>query len=180
MIDARTYQAATTLSDGTSVTVRAIRPDDWRAVLTAFEGLDSESVYKRFFTYKKTLADDELRQITEVDFDRVVALVVVTAENGGDPQLIGGGRYAFNEVASVQDSAEIAFITSEGYRGRGVAPLLLKHLAGIARERGVSRFEAQVLSQNQAMLSVFRRSGLPITTQFNGDVFTVCLSLIAG
>ena len=179
MIDARIYLAATTLNDGTPAIVRAIRPDDWRAVLSAFEGLDAESVYRRFFTYKKTLADDELRQITEVDFDRVVALVATTG-NDNNPKLIGGGRYASDEAATPRASAEIAFVTSEGYRGLGVAPLLLKHLALIARERGISRFEAQVLPQNQAMISVFRKSGLPITTQFNGDIFAVSLSLLEG
>jgi len=178
VIDARSYLASETLRDGTPVTVRAIRPDDWRAVLSAFQGLDREAVYTRFFTYKKTLNDDELRRITEVDFDRVVALVA-TAGNGNEAQLTGGGRYALNEAASEPNSAEVAFITSTDFRGRGIASLLLKHLTAIARDRGLTRFDAQVLPQNRAMLSVFRRSGLPMTTQFNGDVLAVTMSLAA-
>jgi RimJ/RimL family protein N-acetyltransferase len=176
VIDARSYEASETLRDGTPVTVRAIRPDDWRAVLSAFEGLDQESIYTRFFTYKKTLAADELRRITDVDFDRVVALVVTTGD-GGEPRLAGGGRYAVNEATGPPGSAEIAFITNADFRGRGIAPLLLEHLARIARDRGLSRLEAQVLPQNRAMLSVFRRSGLPMTSALDGDVVHVSLVL---
>jgi RimJ/RimL family protein N-acetyltransferase len=177
VIDAQTYQAAATLRDGTDVTVRAIRPDDWRAVLTGFQELDPEAVYTRFFAWKKNLTDDELRQITEVDFDRVVALVA-TAASSGEPQLIGGGRYAINDEKDAPDSAEIAFITNDAYRGRGVASLLLAHLVRIARERDLSRFDAQVLPQNQAMLSVFRSSGLPMMTALDGNVVHVALSLV--
>jgi RimJ/RimL family protein N-acetyltransferase len=173
-VDARSYQASETLRDGTPVTVRSIRPDDWSMVLGAFQELDPESVYTRFFTYKKTLADDELRRITDVDFDRVVALVVTTLETDA-AQLVGGGRYAIGETTP--DSAEVAFVTGDAWRGRGAAPLLLKHLVRIARERGLSTFEAQVLPRNQAMLAVFRNSGLPMTTSIDGNVVAVRLSL---
>jgi GNAT superfamily N-acetyltransferase len=177
--DARSYQTGETLRDGTPVTVRAIRPDDWHMVLTAFEELDPESVYTRYFTYKKTLTDEELRRTTDVDFDRVVALIA-TAGDGDAAQLFGGGRYAINDGKQPPESAEVAFITSDGCRGLGVAPLLLTHLVRIARERGLVRFEAQVLRHNQAMLGVFRRSGLPMTQTLDGDVVQVTLSLARG
>ena len=179
MFDARTYQASETLRDGTLASVRPIRHDDWSAVLTAFNELDPVSVYTRFFTYKKSLTDDELRRTTDVDFDRVVALVV-TIGNGNTAQLLGGGRYAINDDRHPPESAEVAFITSDACRGRGVAPLLLAHLVLIARERKLLRFEAHVLPMNQPMLSVFRGSGLPMTSAVDGDVVNVTLSLACG
>jgi GNAT superfamily N-acetyltransferase len=176
VIDARSYQASETLKDGTPVSVRAIRHDDWSAVLAAFNELDPEAVYTRFFAYKKTLTDDDLRRTTDVDFDRVVALVV-TMGQGNAARLLGGGRYAINDERHPPESAEVAFITSDACRGRGVAPLLLAHLVRIARERKLLRFEAIVLPMNQPMLSVFRGSGLPMTAAVDGDVVTVTLSL---
>lgn len=176
MIDARHYFVSDTLTDGTPVFVRAIRSDDRAAVLAAFEDLDRESVYTRFFTYKKALSAHDLRAITDVEFDRVVALIVMgTPENGG--ALIGGGRYAAGVGPDAGKSAELAFVCSEKWRGRGVASLLLRHLVRIGRERGLSWFEAHVLLQNRAMLAVFRRSGLPITTDIDGDTIHVSLSL---
>ena len=77
MIDTRTYSAPDKLKDGTPVTVRAIRAGDRDAIAAAFAELDRDSVYTRFFSYKKQLTEAELRQLTEVDFEHVVALVVV-------------------------------------------------------------------------------------------------------
>ena len=65
MIDARKYTAAETLRDRTPVTIRAIRRDDSNRILAAFDRLDRESVYTRFFTYKKGLADAEPERIDE-------------------------------------------------------------------------------------------------------------------
>src|SRR5262245_33415219 len=89
----RHYLAQGTLKDGTKVTVRAIRASDAAAILSAFESLDRESVYRRFFSPKKELSDAELRQLTDVDFDQVTALVVTTERDGAET-LIGGGRFA--------------------------------------------------------------------------------------
>ena len=92
MIDARNYIAAEKLKDGTSVVIRAIRDEDKTGVLKAFKNLDPESVYTRYFAYKKVLTDAELAKIADVDFDHVVALVATTPIENGE-QLIGGGRY---------------------------------------------------------------------------------------
>jgi len=178
VIDPRSYCAAEKLKDGTPVTVRAIRLDDREGILAAFRELDPESIYTRFFTYKNRLTDAELLQITNVDFDRVIGLVVTTPAGGGE-KLIGGGRYAVGEGPVASRTAELAFLTSDQYRGRGMAGLILRHLATIGRELGVLRFEALVLAQNQAMLSVFRGSGLPVTIRPEGTVMNVILSLDA-
>jgi len=122
-MDARNYTASETLRDGTPVTIRAIRRDDSNRILTAFDRLDRESVYTRFFTYKKGLADAELRNLTDVNFDHVTALVVMT-RTGDDETLIGGGRYCSEVTLHGSQSAELAFITNNEYRGRGIASLI--------------------------------------------------------
>jgi len=175
-MDARNYTASETLRDGTPVTIRAIRRDDSNRILTAFDRLDRESVYTRFFTYKKGLADAELRNLTDVNFDRVTALVVMT-RTGDDETLIGGGRYCSEVTLHGSQSAELAFITNNEYRGRGIASLILRHLILIGRTQGLLRFEADVLAQNQAMLAVFRGSGLALKQRREGNVVHVTLSL---
>ena len=173
-MDPRNYSADETLRDGTPVTIRAIRRDDKSRLLEAFKSLDRESVYRRFFSPKKELTDSELEQLTDVDFNQIVALVVTTQGVDGEI-LIGGGRYAFEGAGSNQ--AEIAFMTDGNYQGRGIASLVLNHLMRIARETGVSRFEAEVLAENQPMLAVFRRSGLPMHLKRDGSILHVTLSL---
>ncbi len=175
MIDPSTYLAKETLKDGTEVTVRAIRREDSGSILESFKTLDREAIYRRFFSPKKELSDAELKQLTDVDFSRVVALVVTRGTSEGET-LIGGARYAA-EGPETSRTAELAFVTGKDYRGRGIASLLLRHLTRLAQEAGVSRFEANVLADNHPMLVVFRSSGLPMRQRRDGSVIHVTLEL---
>jgi RimJ/RimL family protein N-acetyltransferase len=175
VVDFSNYLARETLKDGTEVTVRAIRSGDGPAILEAFRALDAESIYRRFFSPKKELSDAELKQLTDVDFQSVMALVV-TALEGGAEILLGGGRLATGGGDHPQ-SAELAFLTAGAQRGRGIASLLLRHLTRLGQEAGLLRLEAEVLAENQAMLNVFRRSGLPLAQRREGNVVHVTLAL---
>jgi RimJ/RimL family protein N-acetyltransferase len=171
MVTAR-YFALDSLKDGTQVIVRAIRNDDRDGVLSAFSNLDRESIYTRFFTLKRELTKTELRQLTDVDNNRVVALVVALAgDERGD--LVGGGRYCRTR----ENAAEIAFTTAERFRDRGVASLILNHLVRIAGSNGIVQFEADVLPNNIAMLSVFRKSGLKLKSKSAAGVQHIMLAL---
>ena len=41
----------------------------------------------------------------------------------------------------------MAFLVEDAHQGRGVASVLLEHLAAAARERGIERFVAEVLPE---------------------------------
>ena len=164
-MNAAQYLVRETLNDGSPVTIRAVRPDDKERILTAFLALEPHSIYARFFYAKTELSEEELRQLTEIDY---VSAVVLLATIGARQQetVIGLGRYAASE-----GSAEVAFVVEEDYAGRGIAGRLLHHLTHIARENGITKFEADVLEDNAAMFAVFRESGLPMTTT-NADGIT--------
>jgi RimJ/RimL family protein N-acetyltransferase len=174
-VDLRNYHAREILKDGTEVTVRAIRPDDAAHILAAFTTLDKEAIYRRFFSPKRELSNAELKDLTDVDFNQVVALVA-TMQIDGAETLMAGGRYVV-EARDSPESAELAFLTGEAYRGQGIASLLLRHLASLAREAGLSRLEADVLAENQSMLNVFCRSGMSMTQTREGNVTHVTLVL---
>ena len=175
MADPRNYYAQEILRDGTLVTIRAIRKDDKERLLQAFRALDREAVYSRFFSPKTDLTNAELEQVTDVDFRQVVALVA-TSQVNGEEIVVGDGRYAAAK-GETPECAEIAFIVAEPYRGRGIASLLLRHLARIAQNAGLSAFEAEVLAYNAPMLAVLQRSGLPCCRRHEGDIAHVTLSL---
>jgi len=176
MIDPRNYLVVDTLRNGATVTIRAIRPDDKPRLDKAFKNLDRESVYTRFFHYVTELTDQDLKCATELDFDREVALVVTT-NRGEEEILIGVGRYAVGEETAAGRYAELAFTVEEDYQGLGIASRLLRHLIQIGRQQHVSRFLADVLESNQAMLRVFAGSGLPMQQQRDGTVVHVTLCL---
>jgi acetyl coenzyme A synthetase (ADP forming)-like protein len=171
--DPRTFAVDRVLRDGGSIHVRAIRPDDKQRLLDHFSRLSARSVYFRFFRVKKRLTEDELHQFTELDFRRNVALVA-TLRRDGDEQIIGVGRYARLDVPPGQPSrAEVAFAVADEHHGRGIGTVLLEHLAEIARPQGIEEFEADVLGENNSMLSVFGQSGYRVQRTIDAGVFHV-------
>ncbi len=176
MRDPRDYRADATLESGAAVTVRALRPDDRERVARAVRGLDRESIYFRLFSYRRELTEAGLDRIMRFDPDLEIALVATTGTEG-DETIVAGGRYVVDDPAADPRSAEVAFTVEEDWHGRGLASLLLRHLAAIARERGIAAFTATVLAENRAMLRVFERSGLVPRTRREGDTMHVTLTL---
>ena len=174
--DLRNYRTEEQLKNGQPITVRAISPEDKEKVVTAFKNLKRESVYTRLFTFKNDLTENDLKWITEVDFEKEVALVV-TRTIGDDEIIIGSGRYVITGDTSQGPKAEVAFLVEEDYQGQGMARIILRHLTAIARSRGITAFEAEVLPGNKAMLTAFARSNLPMEKHYADDTVHITLAL---
>jgi RimJ/RimL family protein N-acetyltransferase len=164
------------LRDGTPVLIRAIRPDDRERIITAFHKLEPRTVYTRFFSAKRELTETDLRRIDASDFEHA-AVLVATLGSGADEVIIGGGAYTVLERPGEPRTAEVSFTIEEDYQGQGLSTLFMALLAEIGRERGIERFEAEVLSGNKRMLRVFERSGLPLTRRLEGGVVLVQMVL---
>ena len=177
MIDVQNFKVFDKLKNGSGIIIRAIRPDDKIRIVEAFKNMDAESIYTRFFRFKSSLTDNELKTVTEVDFEKTVALVVTIPTVAGEETIIGAGRYILFDPPNPLRSAEVAFMVEEDYHGQGIASRIFGHLVHIAREKGVLRFEAEVLPGNKAMVAVFARSGLRMKQLLEDGVVHVTLSL---
>lgn len=176
--DIANYSVTEHLRDGRPVTIRAIRPEDKGGMADALREVSSESMYRRTFSAKRDLSDNDLRQLTEVDFENVVALVGVMQEEGQD-RIVGGGRYIRTGTSGPRLTAEVAFLIDDRYQGLGIGSRIFKHLVLIARASGIKQFEAEVLPSNEGMLRLFTRSGLPVTTTRSRDSVHVMIELNA-
>ena len=156
MIDARHYSARERLRGGLEILIRSLQPDDVDRMAEAFGKLDPESIALRFFGAKAGLSESDRSLIRNLDFETAVILVATLIESGREI-VIGSGSY----YRAGLDAAEIAFTVEEDYHGRGIARRILHHLGVIARDRGIVRFEADVLPRNKAT-RVFKKSGLPM------------------
>ena len=166
------YIAAETLKNGLEVTVRALRPDDREKVAAAVRGLDRQSIYYRLFSHRGPLTEAALDRIMRFDPEREVVLLVTTG-SGPDEKVIGSGRYA----VLAPYSAEVAFMVEEDHHGQGIASRVLRHLARVARDQGITTFEADVLAENRAMRSVFARTRWPMEIEREGNTVHVALTL---
>ncbi len=174
--DMGNYTSTEHLRDGRSVTLRAIRPDDKGLLIDALGKMSPQSLYLRLFSAKRKFSDEEMNQVTAVDFLNVVALVAVLDKDGSG-QIVGGGRYIRIGTSGTGQSAEVAFLIDDAYQGLGIGSRLFKHLVAIARESGITQFEAEVLPSNAAMLGLFARSGLPVAKTVTRDSVHVTIQL---
>jgi GNAT superfamily N-acetyltransferase len=154
-IEASSYAVEETLRDGSAIQIRAIRPDDKPRLLEYFAGLSAQTRYFRFFGHKRELTNQDLTRFTELDFHRHVG-IAATLHRSGRERFVGVGRYIRKEAPS---RAEIALAVLDQYQGAGVGPLLIRHLARIAHDNGITEFEARVRGDNSRMLAVLAGGG---------------------
>ncbi|MBO0728804.1 MAG: GNAT family N-acetyltransferase [Acidimicrobiaceae bacterium] len=147
------------LADGAAVHIRPIRSSDGGALVEFHAGLSPETIRRRYFNAHPHLSQREVDRFTIVDYVDRFALVAVVDDN-----LVGVARYE----RTGPGRAEVAFVVADDQQGRGVGSLLLEHLAGAARQRGITCFEADTQATNTAMLGVFRDAGFEATRSF-GD-----------
>ncbi len=114
------------------------------------KGLSEETLYMRFFTASPELMARDIERLLQVDYRERVALLALV---GGE--VVGVGAY--DSVGRAE--GEIAFTISDAHQGRGLGSVLLEHLAAVARENGIHRFRAEVLSGNKKMLATFAAAG---------------------
>ena len=130
------------------------------------------SLYRRLFAARRHFSETEVSFFVNVDFSRHVALIALREEEG-QTIILGGARY----VAENSRQAEVALMVVDEYQGQGIGGLLLRHLIGIARTSGLQELVALVLPINTAMLKVFQKCGLPVTTKRESGVIHVTLQL---
>jgi GNAT superfamily N-acetyltransferase len=167
-MDASQYSADATLRDGTAITIRAQRPTDREGMRNALVHMGEQSIQRRFFAPRRYFSESEVSFFLNIDFVKQVALVAVAGE-----EIIGGGRFIVTEPGV----AEVAFSVSDGWQGRGLGGLLMKHLIAIAREQGLRQLVAEVLPENTPMLTVFKKSGLPNATRHATGVVHLTMEL---
>jgi GNAT superfamily N-acetyltransferase len=144
-----TFPRTVALRDGSEIVLRQIRPGDKGALRDGFERMSPESRYRRFFAPLERLSERDLRYLTEVDHHDHEALIAF--EHGtGVP--VAAARYV---RSSEPQEAEVAVTVVDDWQGRGVATALLESLVERAREEGVARFVALVLSENTGALEMF-------------------------
>ena len=152
-------------SDGGTVHVRPIRPDDAPRVEAFHARQSAESIYLRYFSARPQLSAAEINQLTHVDQVHRMGFVALLGDD-----VVGIARY---DRFRGRDEAEVAFSVDDEHRGRGLGPILLEYLVAAAREVGLHAFTATVLPSNRRMLTVFHQAGFETVSAFADGVIEV-------
>ena len=172
MLDPANFSVNETLRNGTRIEIRTQRPQDRKDLEAALVRMSDESLYRRFFGAKRHFSEEETEYFLNIDFVTHVALVAVAHENSKQA-IVGAGRYVVVEAGA----AEVAFGVVDKYQGQGIGAALMRNLSSIARQAGLTRLIAEVLASNGAMLKVFEKSGLQMSTRREGSVIHVTLTV---
>jgi L-amino acid N-acyltransferase YncA len=140
------------LTDGTPLIVRPIRPADKDALAAGHVRLSPESIQKRFLSAKPTLSRAELRYLTEVDGVAHHALVAV--EPGHPDEIVAVGRWV--RLPGDPATADAAIVVCDDMQGKSLGKQLAVMLADAARAHGVTRFSADIMSDNEPALKLMQ------------------------
>jgi RimJ/RimL family protein N-acetyltransferase len=144
----RELEHALTLDNRAFVRVRPIRPADEPRLIDLYDRLSRRSAYQRFFTVPQRLPADWAHHFANVDYRQRLALVAEHDTPAG-VELVGVGRY---EPTGEEGTAEVALVIQDGWQGHGLGADLLDGVIEGAAARGIGRFRAYVLADNERML----------------------------
>ena len=163
------FEVDVVLSDGATAHVRPIRADDGERITDFHARQSPQSIYYRYFSPRPRLSERDVEHLVQVDYLDRMALVALRGD-----ELIGVARY---DRWRHRSEAEVAFFVDDANHGRGLATVLLEHLAARAREVGLTGFTASVLPENRKMIGVFTQAGFETATRFADGVIEVRLGL---
>jgi acetyltransferase len=143
------------LRDGRRVTVRPILPQDAELEQSLVRGLSPEARYNRFFNPLRELPSELLARMTQIDYERHVALVAESFVDEAE-RVVGEARYVLDEDGG---AAEFAVVVADDWRRQGIAARLVRALSQHARASGLARLYGEVLASNRPMLAMLRRLG---------------------
>ena len=151
--------------------LRPIRPEDERALVDMLRRSSREDVRLRFFGALKEFDHPFAARLTQIDYDREMALVATAP---GSAELLGVVRLSADPD---KDAAEFAVMVRSDLKGTGLGYSLMCQILEYARESGIRRVFGDVLRHNERMLRMARDLGFTIQ-QPSGESDAVTVEMV--
>jgi len=145
-----------TLADGSVAAIRPIVASDGPVIAATFEGLSPESRYRRFLQPMAQLHERTLAFLLDVDHHDREALVAEDVATGKPLAVARFGRSRHDPAV-----AELAVAVVDRAQGIGLGSAITHRLVDRAREEGITRFTALILTDNRASLALIHELGTP-------------------
>ena len=158
---------------GQRLILRPIRPEDTPQHRKFLAQIAPRDLYTRFFAAVRELPAADLAHLTQIDYDREMAFVVVAHNASGAEEILGAAR-AHADPDNV--TAEFAVLVRSDLKGQGLGRLLMLKLLRYCRERGTQQLWGSVLSENAAMLRLAKSLGFRVRGR-EGNVEEIALDL---
>jgi acetyltransferase len=143
-------------SGGSTYRVRPIKPADIALYPAFLARVSPTDIRLRFLAARKAFPDEMLKRLTQLDYDRDMAFVVLEPASG---ELAGVGRLSCDPDRTM---GEYALLVRTDLQGHGIGWQLLKQIVAYAKAERIGRIEGIVVAENAAMLKMCREFGFSV------------------
>ena len=161
------------LKSGTDIFVRPVRPSDAQLMIDLFDDLSPETIYLRFFSPIKRISRSMLIKLTQIDYDREIALIAFTGSEQ-ERKILGVARIIFLPDGR---HAEFAIVLSDAWQGKGIGKKLLHHALVCAASYGIEEVWGPVISSNTGMLRLGEQLGFHIERDTDTSEYRISIEL---
>lgn len=144
------------LTDGSTVALRPIRPEDEPGLVDVVHRSDPQDVRMRFLGSVKDFPHLMAARLSQIDYDREMAFVA--QEDNGD--ICGVVRIIADPD---NDAAEYAIMVRSDFKGKGLGFQLMSEILAHARKRGLRQVFGDVMRENGPMLRLAEDLGFKAT-----------------
>ena len=138
---------------GETLEIRPIRPEDAEAHAALVGRLTPEDIRYRFFAQLRELSREQIARMTQIDYDREIAIVAVRGT-----VTLGVSRL----VQQPGGEAEFAVVVDPAMKGTGLGRHLMQRIIDWGRSKGLTAITGEILSDNRRMLAFIRRLGFEL------------------
>jgi acetyltransferase len=113
----------------------------------------------RFFSVFRTLSPELCARLTQIDYEREMALVAIGPGAGAEESL---GGVVWLAADPDRERAEYAVLVRSDLKGQGLGTALMQAIIDYAKEQGIGELFGAVLRENRTMLDLAERLGFRI------------------
>lgn len=149
------YESRHFFGSSSAILVRPIKKDDALLLVKFFRSLSPRTVFLRFLANLQDLPLEWVKQFTDIDYDRDVAMVALE-ETDLEDSIIGVCRI-MRKPGSTR--GELAVVVADAWQERGIGTLLMERSIHIAGELGMRSLWALVSAENDRVISLAEKFG---------------------
>ncbi|PJZ05091.1 protein acetyltransferase [Pantoea rodasii] len=161
------------LKDGQHCLFRPILPEDEPQLRAFIAQVTKEDLYYRYFSEINEFTHEDLANMTQIDYDREMAIVAVRQHEGQD-EIIGVTR-AISDADNID--AEFSVLVRSDLKGLGMGRRLLEKMIRYTRDHGLQQLNGITMPHNTGMITLARKLNFRVNIQLDDGIASLNLPL---
>ncbi|MBU1342239.1 MAG: GNAT family N-acetyltransferase [Proteobacteria bacterium] len=161
------------LKGNETIFARPVRPSDAEKMIDLFYDLSPETVYLRFFSPIKRISRSMLIKLTQIDYDREIALIAFCGSKK-DRKIVGVSRIVFESNGR---KGEFAVVLADSWQKKGLGKKLLYHALACAGKYGLEKVWGPVMTGNVPMLKLGEKLGFKVERDMDSSEYKLTIDL---